>query len=102
MFQVADFTGKSPDEVSVALHDCNYDTEYTINSLLEGRFDQVEFLSEWEIICDCLFEQNNHCWQSQIEAKQEVFEQKDFYHCPKRPCCLSCQNTMKPRMSLRP
>ncbi|KAK3733291.1 hypothetical protein QZH41_011123, partial [Actinostola sp. cb2023] len=42
--QVADVTGRSHDEVSVALHDCNYDTELTINSLLEGRFDQNEWI----------------------------------------------------------
>ena len=43
-FQVADVTGRNPDDVSVALHDCNFDTEQTINSLLEGRFDQVSFV----------------------------------------------------------
>ena len=31
------------DEVSVALYDCNFDTEATINVLLEGGHDQVGF-----------------------------------------------------------
>ena len=34
-------TGFSYDEVSIALHDCNFDTEATINALLEGQQDQV-------------------------------------------------------------
>ena len=43
-FQVADVTGYNHDEVSVALHDCNFDTEQAINTLLEGRLDQVNIL----------------------------------------------------------
>ena len=37
-------TGYNHDEVSVALHDCNFDTEQAINTLLEGRLDQVNIL----------------------------------------------------------
>ncbi|XP_031558120.1 ubiquitin-associated protein 2-like isoform X2 [Actinia tenebrosa] len=43
--QVADFTGRSSDEVSVALHDCNYDTEQAINTLLEGSADKNEWIT---------------------------------------------------------
>ncbi|XP_068693133.1 ubiquitin-associated protein 2-like isoform X1 [Montipora foliosa] len=42
--QVADVTGFSMDEVSVALYDCNFDTEATINVLLEGGHDQSEWV----------------------------------------------------------
>lgn len=34
-------TGYSFDVVSIALHDFNFDTEATINALLEGSQDQV-------------------------------------------------------------
>lgn len=34
-------TGYNDEVVSIALHDCNFDTEATINALLEGRQDQV-------------------------------------------------------------
>ena len=36
-------TGFNYDEVSIALHDYNFDTEATINALLEGRQDQVGY-----------------------------------------------------------
>lgn len=36
-------TGYNYDEVSIALHDYNFDTEATINALLEGRQDQVGY-----------------------------------------------------------
>ncbi|XP_020615174.1 ubiquitin-associated protein 2-like isoform X1 [Orbicella faveolata] len=42
--QVADVTGYNDDVVSIALHDCNFDTEATINALLEGRQDQSEWV----------------------------------------------------------
>lgn len=42
--QVADVTGFNYDEVSIALHDYNFDTEATINALLEGRQDQSEWV----------------------------------------------------------
>lgn len=42
--QVADVTGYNYDVVSIALHDCNFDTEATINALLEGRQDQSEWV----------------------------------------------------------
>lgn len=42
--QVADVTGYNFDVVSIALHDCNFDTEATINALLEGRQDQSEWV----------------------------------------------------------
>ncbi|XP_032226195.2 ubiquitin-associated protein 2 isoform X2 [Nematostella vectensis] len=42
--QVADMTGRSIDEASVALHDCNYDTEQAINTLFEGKVDQSEWI----------------------------------------------------------
>lgn len=35
-------TGFNWDEVSIALYDCNFDTEAAINALLEGQQDQVE------------------------------------------------------------
>lgn len=38
-------TGFNYDTVSIALHDCNFDTEAAINALLEGRQDQV-----WDIV----------------------------------------------------
>ena len=38
---MADVTGFDEEEVSIALHDYNFDTEATINALLEGRQDQV-------------------------------------------------------------
>ena len=36
-------TGYNYDEVSIALHDNNFETEATINALLEGRQDQVGY-----------------------------------------------------------
>ncbi|KAL9985955.1 hypothetical protein ACROYT_G000006 [Oculina patagonica] len=42
--QVSDVTGFNYDTVSIALHDCNFDTEAAINALLEGRQDQTEWV----------------------------------------------------------
>lgn len=42
--QVADVTGFNLDEVSIALYDCNFDTEAAINALLEGHQDQGEWV----------------------------------------------------------
>ncbi|KAK2547808.1 Ubiquitin-associated protein 2-like [Acropora cervicornis] len=42
--QVADVTGFNLDEVSIALYDCNFDTEAAINALLEGQQDQGEWV----------------------------------------------------------
>ena len=36
-----DLTGRSNDEVIVALHDCDNDTNRAVNMLLEGENDQV-------------------------------------------------------------
>lgn len=41
---MADVTGYNDEAVSIALHDCNFDTEATINALLEGRQDQVDII----------------------------------------------------------
>ena len=37
-----DVTGREEEEVIVALHDCDYDTNRAINMLLEGGNDQVQ------------------------------------------------------------
>ena len=34
-------TQKPHDEVSIALHDCDYSVEMAVNNLLEGKYDQV-------------------------------------------------------------
>lgn len=36
-----ELTGKSSDEASVALHDCDNDPNRAVNMLLEGESDQV-------------------------------------------------------------
>ena len=45
-------TGFSQDEVSIALHDCNFDTQAAINTLIEGRQDQVAELNNMKEILD--------------------------------------------------
>lgn len=42
--QVCDVTGYGYDDVCIALHDNDFDTEATINALLEGRQDQSEWV----------------------------------------------------------
>ena len=41
-FQVMDVTGREEEEVIVALHDCDNDTNRAIMMLLEGGNDQVQ------------------------------------------------------------
>lgn len=48
--QVMELTGKSSDEVIVALHDCDHDVTKAVNMLHEGAQDQVCIISIFLLI----------------------------------------------------
>ena len=39
--QVSEITRKPPDVVSIALHDCSYDTNLAIQNILEGFYEDT-------------------------------------------------------------
>lgn len=45
MKQVSDITQKPLDTVSIALHDCNYDTQLAIQNIFEGKYDDQD---DWQ------------------------------------------------------
>ncbi len=46
-FQVVDLTHKPPDEVAIALHDCDYNVDMAVINLLEDKYNQVLYF----VIC---------------------------------------------------
>lgn len=44
--EIQEFTRKPPDIIMIALHDSNYDTNVTIQNILEGRYDDDQ--GEWQ------------------------------------------------------